>query len=216
MPIPRFLDLQSLDGEILSGASMSDAPTLEAIGRRTRKPHCAVYSWIVIDVLNAGCLPRAGDEDSRVRRYDDALPSDFSTSSSLMLYSHYVEFHSANRFQKGDSVRSGYAIAFDRRGIFETEDTIYVLMGKGYLRSATVEEVDSIPAGIVDELDLENRPVKQRTGIRRWNDEDMAFCDIAMTHAQSTAFVDLVRQLRVSEKHPELETVFLDIEQELS
>jgi hypothetical protein len=214
--MPNFLDLMNLEGEILTGATMADAPALEAVGWRTNKPHCAVYSWVLIDVLGAQTTLTAPVRNATPLRFEDGLPSDAKPSSPLVLYSHYVAFHSTNGFQKGDAVRSAYATAFDGRSIFETEDTIFILMGKGFRRSATVEEVESIPVGVVDEIWLENRPTKPRGGIARWADEEMVFCDIKMTPAQSQLFSDLIRQWRESGDHPELESVFRDIEQELS
>ncbi|WP_430515976.1 DUF6957 family protein [Pseudomonas syringae] len=45
---------------------------------------------------------------------------------------------------KGERIKTGYAVSFDGRGIFETESTVFMLMGDGYRRSASIELLDAI------------------------------------------------------------------------
>jgi hypothetical protein len=50
MPIPDCVEPSNLSGEVLEGLPFNDASILSALGSRTLKPYCAVYSWILLDV----------------------------------------------------------------------------------------------------------------------------------------------------------------------
>jgi len=143
MRTPEFYELLNLKGELLEGESASDVSTLMALGSRSAKPHCAVYSWIVLDVASEGREPASGSATC----LEDQLSRDSCSSSGqprlpLVLFAHYVEFHSTGRFQKGVSIKSSQAIEYDGRGIFETTDTIYVLFGQGFRRVAPARLID--------------------------------------------------------------------------
>jgi hypothetical protein len=133
----------------------------------------------------------------------------------LVLFAHRVESDSAGRFAKGASIRSGYAISYDDRCIFETEDTIYVPFGNGFRRPAAIETIHATPQGIIDESGLVDLQ-KQGTGIAALNRSSSAvYCDIQMSLEQGRAFLALVQSLRNSGRHAILESVFRDIEQEV-
>lgn len=215
MPIPDCVEPSNLSGELLEGLPLNDSSILSALGSRTSKPYCAVYSWIVLDVEAAKC---GLDSESRATPQDsaDVDPSDSrSVTLPLVLFSHDVGFDSFGRFHNGASVRSGYAISYDGRGIFETEDTIYVLFGKGFRRPAALEAINAIPEGVIDKsgtVDLQY----QGTGIAAFNRSSSVFhCDIQMSVAQGHALVVLVQALRDSGHHAILGSVFRDIEREV-
>jgi hypothetical protein len=132
MPIPDCVAPSNLSGESLEGLPSNDSSILSALGSGTSKPYCAVYWWIVLDVEAAKCGLES-ESSTTLQDPTDVDPSDSrSATLPLVLFSHDVGFDSVGRFEKGASVRSGYAISYDGRGIFEIEDTIYVLFGKGF------------------------------------------------------------------------------------
>jgi len=152
MSSPDFAKWLHLNGEMIEGVSSADSSTLLSLGSRSSKAICAVYSWIVLDVeegestsnVTTGVTHDLNDTHGRMIDPGPAvLP--------LVLFAHYVEKDSAGRFDKGVSIRSGYATAYDGRGIFETEDTIYLLFGKGFRRPISIEIVTLLPEGIVKE-----------------------------------------------------------------
>lgn len=111
---------------------------------------------------------------------------------------------------------AGRAVSYDGRGIFETTEEIYVLLGSGFRRTATCSEIASIPIGEVDVVRLEElaKP-SPRSRLKILEDEDIAYCDVQMTHAQGTELRTLICKLRMSGDFPRLESVFRHIEQEL-
>lgn len=215
MPIPDCVAPSNLSGELLEGLPLNDSSILSALGSRTSKPYCAVYSWIVLDVEAANCgLER--ESRSTFQDSTDVVPSSSGLARlPLVLFSHDVGFDSAGRFEKGASIKSGYAISYDGRGIFETEDTIYVLFGKGFRRPAAIEAVNAIAEGIIDKfwsVDLQD----ESTGIAALNrSSSVVHCDIQMSVAQGDALLALVQALRDSGHHAILESVFRDIEREV-
>lgn len=208
MQIPDCAELLNLSGELLDGVSFDDSATLVALGSSSSKPHCAVYSWIVLDV--AGFNP--GDSKDTGGCSIDGEPGELP----LVLVSHYVEFHSSGRFEKGDSIRSGYAIAYDGRGIFETEDTIYVLFGKGFRRLAALEALSSLSEGVITEYCPVIGSRSLPSGIAALdNTSNTINCDLQMSVDQGYQLLALVQALRASGLHVGLESVFRDIEREI-
>ncbi|KPZ09222.1 hypothetical protein ALP50_01099 [Pseudomonas syringae pv. spinaceae] len=215
MPIPDCVAPSNLSGELLEGLPLNDSSILSALGSRTSKPYCAVYSWIVLDVAAAKCGLES-ESSATFQESADVDPSDSRPARlPLVLFSHDVGFDSFGRVDKGASVRSSYAISYDGRGIFETEDTIYVLFGNGFRRPAALEAINAIPEGIIDEswtVDSHD----QGTGIAALSrSSSVVHCDIQMSVAQGHALVALVQALRDSGHHAILESVFRDIEREV-
>lgn len=152
MSSPDFAKLLHLNGELMDGVSSADASTLLSLGSSSSKAICAVYSWIVLDVkegegtsnvTTAVTLDVNGIHGRMIDPEPAVLP--------LVLFAHYVEKDSAGRFGRGVSIRSGYATAYDGRGIFETEDTIYLLLGKGFRRPISKEAISLLTEGLVKE-----------------------------------------------------------------
>lgn len=70
-------DLLKLNGDQIEGASYADAERLKLLGARSSKPHCAVYSWIVLDLV-AGDAPNLNDahQTSALKgQHGDSLPT---------------------------------------------------------------------------------------------------------------------------------------------
>jgi hypothetical protein len=58
-----------------------------------------------------------------------------------LLYAEYVIYDSQGRFRSGDWVRSSPAIAHWEKGMFETRNTVYVLLGAGHAKTVSAEMV---------------------------------------------------------------------------
>jgi hypothetical protein len=113
-----------LDGQRVSGASMASEAAIEQKLRLTGKPYCAVSAWILIDVEGV---------DPVITQGTHLMPT--------VLYVHHVLSHSSGQLSVGDSVMTGYATYMDPAGIFETVDTVYILLSDGFRKSAHTETV---------------------------------------------------------------------------
>ncbi len=90
------------------------------------KPFCAVRKWIWIDLE----MPDA----VRTKIISDGL-------QPVMIYAHSVVFDSAMRFNPGDWVRSTPLVKFSDGYLFETQNTIYILIGQGTRKSAQLSTI---------------------------------------------------------------------------
>lgn len=93
-----------------------------------RKPYCLVEDWIIfrVDVT---------EEELQKIHAAGKLP--------LVLFAHNVRFDSERRFDVGDWVRSTMAVSFQDGFLFETWNTIYVLVGPGHGKTASLETIFS-------------------------------------------------------------------------
>ncbi|MEE5104216.1 hypothetical protein V2J92_06660 [Pseudomonas alliivorans] len=119
----------ALDGEPLSGASEAEAELIQSRVVETGKAYCAAVAWVIIDVLDVDAEPLAAL---------GRLP--------IVLFSHSVLLHSIGDFQNNERIKTGYATSYDGRGIFETSDTIFVLVGKGFRKSVSIELLNQVPS----------------------------------------------------------------------
>jgi hypothetical protein len=107
---------------------------LEAVMAAARKrykwvPLCAVEEWIILDaivtdaerakVAAAGCQP-------------------------MFMFAHKVVDDEQRRFEPGHWVRSSMGTAFKEGYLFETRNTVYVLLGPGHRKSASIEAIFSL------------------------------------------------------------------------
>jgi hypothetical protein len=107
---------------------------LEAVMAAARKrykwvPLCAVEEWIILDaivtdaerakVAAAGCQP-------------------------MFMFAHKVVDDEQRRFEPGHWVRSSMGTAFKEGYLFETRNTVYVLLGLGHRKSASIEAIFSL------------------------------------------------------------------------
>lgn len=218
MRTPEFYELLSLRGELLEGVSANDASTLSDLGLRSAKPHCVVYSWIVLDVEGEEHEPntKLGSRSENLVGRDSCAFSSAEPRLPLVLFAHYVEFHSAGRFEKGVSIRSSQAIAYDGRGIFETGDTIYILLGKGFRRPASARLIYQLPEGFIHVDYSQPYEAPKVIGLAALIEQSpVVYCDIQMTHAEGRELLALVESLRASGLHVGLERVFSHIEQDV-
>ncbi|MGK9066606.1 DUF6957 family protein [Stutzerimonas chloritidismutans] len=91
--------------------------------------YCLVRHWIWIDL---DISDAAREELKKAQR------------QPVMLYAHEVVFDSLGRFNKGDWVRSTPLLRFTEGGFFQTQNTVYVLLGHGKRERAEPSTVASI------------------------------------------------------------------------
>ncbi|WP_407719289.1 DUF6957 family protein [Pseudomonas amygdali] len=92
-------------------------------------PLCAVEEWIILDaivtdaerakVAAAGCRP-------------------------IFMFAHKVVHDEQRRFEPGHWVRSSMGTAFKEGYLFETRNTVYVLLGPGHRKSSSIEAIFSL------------------------------------------------------------------------
>ena len=92
-------------------------------------PLCAVEEWTILDaivtdaerakVVAAGCQP-------------------------MFMFAHKVVDDEQRRFEPGHWVRSSMGTAFKEGYLFETRNTVYVLLGHGHRKSASIEAIFSL------------------------------------------------------------------------
>ncbi|QED85967.1 hypothetical protein PSYTB_21020 [Pseudomonas amygdali pv. tabaci str. ATCC 11528] len=117
-------------GVALVGSELS----LEYVLRAAREhykhlPLCAVEEWIILDaivtdaerakVAAAGCRP-------------------------IFMFAHKVVHDEQRRFEPGHWVRSSMGTAFKEGYLFETRNTVYVLLGPGHRKSSSIEAIFSL------------------------------------------------------------------------
>jgi len=101
----------------------------EAIKAFPHKPYCVVRDWRIIEV--------EVDDDYRASLADDGL-------SPHVLYAAHVMLHSSGKRQGGDWVRSTFQRSLTNGYLFESVNSIYVLMGPGVLKKGSGRAVLSI------------------------------------------------------------------------
>lgn len=116
-------------GSPLSGSLDSQEGLVrEARARFPQKPFCLVEQWTI---LRADLTP---EEIAKVHAANH-LP--------LFLFAHKVVEDSQQRFQPGDWLRSSMCVTFEEGFMFETKNTVYVLMGAGHERTASLKTIFS-------------------------------------------------------------------------
>ena len=112
----------------LEGLSTTSEARALAAERFPKKPYCLVRDWTIfrIEVTPA--------ELSKVHA-SGRLP--------MIVFAHNVAEDSQGRFERGDWVRSTMCTSFNEGVLFETRNTIYVLIGPGHEQPATLKDVFS-------------------------------------------------------------------------
>lgn len=114
-------------GDPLQGSLDTDEQLIElARALYPYKPYCLVENWTIFNV-------DVSEEERNKIHAAGQLP--------MILFAHNVRFDSERRFDVGDWVRSTFATTFEEGFLFETRNTIYVLKGPGYEKSASLETV---------------------------------------------------------------------------
>jgi hypothetical protein len=123
-------DLLGDPGVELQGSDLSLNEAL-TLARKTYKwmPLCAVEEWVVLDAIVTD------DERAKVAA---------AGCQPMFLFAHKVVHDEQRRFERGHWVRSSMGTAFDDGILFVTRNTIYVLLGPGHRKSASVQSIFSI------------------------------------------------------------------------
>ena len=114
-------------GDFVEGWGGDEAELVHSAQQRfPGKPFCLVRRWILIDVVaNEGELSPAG------------VPP-------MVIFAHEVVQDSRRRFDPGHWVRTTYAVSQPEHCMFETRSTVYLLLGDGYRKEATLDVVFSL------------------------------------------------------------------------
>lgn len=114
----------------LIGSELSLDDTLKAARKRYKwMPLCAVEEWIILDAIVTD------DERAKVAA---------AGCQPIFMFAHKVVEDEQRRFEPGHWVRSSMGTAFNDGFLFETRNTVYVLLGPGYRKSATIKEIFSL------------------------------------------------------------------------
>jgi len=93
-----------------------------------QKAYCLVEDWTVFHV-------EVTPEELAKLHTAGQLP--------MIMFAHNVVEDSQGRFQRGDWVRSTMCTSFNGGVLFETRNTVYVLIGSGHEQPASLKEVFS-------------------------------------------------------------------------
>lgn len=113
---------------------MASEHGLEAAMYAVRKrykwmPLCAVEEWIILDAI-------VTDEERAKVTAAGCQP--------IFLFAHKVVHDEQRRFEPGHWVRSSMGTAFKEGYLFETRNTVYVLLGPGHRKSSSIEAIFSL------------------------------------------------------------------------
>ncbi|WP_122556354.1 DUF6957 family protein [Pseudomonas viridiflava] len=118
-------------GVALSGSELS----LEDVILAARKyykhmPLCVVEEWIILDAIIT--------DEERAKKVAAA------GCQPMFMFAHKVVDDEQRRFEPGHWVRSSMGTAFKEGYLFETRNTVYVLLGPGHRKSASIEAIFSL------------------------------------------------------------------------
>ena len=117
-------------GVSLMGAELNLDDALEAARKRYKwMPLCAVEEWIILDAI-------VTDEERAKVTAAGCQP--------IFLFAHKVVHDEQRRFEPGHWVRSSMGTAFKEGYLFETRNTVYVLLGPGHRKSSSIEAIFSL------------------------------------------------------------------------
>ena len=116
------------DGQVSSaGTSLSPAEIEALVAERfPRKAYCTVEDWLIFHV------DEPAESLARVRA---------TGLEPMFMYAHCVIYDGHGRFPPGGWVRSTLCKSFDGVCLFETRNTIYVLVGQGREMKASLKTI---------------------------------------------------------------------------
>ncbi|HBO1216237.1 TPA: hypothetical protein L4E92_003585 [Pseudomonas aeruginosa] len=134
MDVEQFVgqcwDVLHGEGTPLEGCLLEESDAqAEAQRRFPGKPYCLVRQWSRIDLE---CEPETLAYFARVGL------------RAAVIFAHQVVFDSASRCLPGSWIRSTYEVTWDMAGFFESEHTVYVLLGPGVQKTAPLRAVLAI------------------------------------------------------------------------
>jgi hypothetical protein len=116
------------EGQISSAGTLLSRPEVEALlaERFPRRTYCLVEDWLLFHV------DEPPESLARVRSVG---------LQPMFLYSHCVIYDSEGRFPPGGWVRSTLCKTYDGVCMFETRNTVYVLIGQGREQTASLKTI---------------------------------------------------------------------------
>ena len=128
---------EPIEGELLgepgirlSGSELSPETVLSEARKHYKwMPLCAVEEWIILDAI-------VTDEERAKVTAAGCQP--------MFMFAHKVVDDEQRRFEPGHWVRSSMGTAFKEGYLFETRNTVYVLLGPGHRKSAYIEAIFSL------------------------------------------------------------------------
>tara|TARA_R110001583_G_scaffold112646_2_gene262349 strand:+ start:7082 stop:7480 length:399 start_codon:yes stop_codon:yes gene_type:complete len=112
-------------GEVMAGSAMSNDEAKAYVRERAHdKEYCVVRDWIWIDL-------DVTEEERNILENTRRQPT--------VIYAHSVIFDSARRWDVGDYVRTSFLYAFHEGFMFETMNSIYVLLGEGNRKRTSLD-----------------------------------------------------------------------------
>lgn len=123
-------DLLGDHGIRLMGSELSlDEAVAFARKRYKWMPLCVVEDWVILDAIVTD------DERAKVAA---------AGCQPMFMFAHKVVDDEQRRFEPGHWVRSSMGTAFNDSFLFETRNSVYVLLGPGHRKSATIKEIFSL------------------------------------------------------------------------
>ncbi|KRC97529.1 hypothetical protein ASE33_03000 [Pseudomonas sp. Root9] len=130
MVSPKEHGLLGEEGIELQGSELTlDEAVALARKRYKWMPLCAVEEWIILDAI-------VTDEERAKVTAAGCQP--------IFLFAHKVVHDEQRRFEPGHWVRSSMGTAFKEGYLFETRNTVYVLLGPGHRKSSSIEAIFSL------------------------------------------------------------------------
>lgn len=127
--LEKFSEFLSSEGEIIHSACNDEAAGVGLAQELCPgKPYCSVRQWILVDLdISDGKKALVTDQGFQ----------------PVLLYAHTVVTDSAKRFAPGEWVRSTLLVNL-KNCLFETKNSVYILLGAGSRKTADPDLVMSI------------------------------------------------------------------------
>lgn len=130
MVSPKEHGLLGEEGIELQGSELTlDEAVALARKRYKWMPLCVVEEWIILDAIVTD------DERAKVAA---------AGCQPMFMFAHKVVHDEQRRFEPGHWVRSSMGTAFKEGYLFETRNTVYVLLGPGHRKSSSIEAIFSL------------------------------------------------------------------------
>jgi len=119
------------EGHVSSAGTSLSQPEIEALlaERFPRRPYCLVEDWILF------LVDEPPESLARVRSLG---------LEPIFMYAHCVIYDEQGRFPPGGWVRSTLCKTYDGVCMFETRNTVYVLVGPGREQTASLKTIFSL------------------------------------------------------------------------
>lgn len=128
--IEKVSEFLSSEGEVINSICDDEAAGVAMAQELCpEKPYCSVRQWVLVDL-------DISDNKKAMVTEQGFQP--------VLLYAHVVVTDSARRFEPGDWVRSTLLVDLKSNCLFETQNSVYILLGAGSRKVAAPAVVASI------------------------------------------------------------------------